>query len=74
MATMANGRAGPDIDQCDLSLRYVLIQIWSFCAGPDHPVADCLLMCALKSLLLWIIAYSAKYPLSTGLELVRRYV
>ena len=31
-------------------------------------------MCALKSLLLWIIAYSAKYPLSTGLELVRRYV
>ena len=33
MATMANGRAGPDIDQCDLSLRYVLIQIWSFCAG-----------------------------------------
>ena len=45
----------------------------AFAYGENHPVVDFLLMCALKSLFCGLSAYSAKNPLSTGLEFVRRY-
>ena len=48
------------------SERYVLIQICSFSAGRKPSCGGFfVLMCALKSLLLWIICVQLKNPLST---------
>ena len=40
-----------------------------FAQGANHPVVDVLLMCALKSLVLWVFCIQQKKPLKTDFGL-----
>ena len=58
-------------------LDMLLAMYWSkfgvFAQGANNAVVEFVLICALKSLLLWIICVQCENPLSAGLEFVRRY-
>ena len=55
-------------------LRYVLIQIWSFCAGRKPSCGGFFAYVCIENLaFVDYLRTAQKNPLSTGLEFVRRY-